>query len=186
MIRFDCTELSIPGLTLVRRKNILDERGFLSRVFCRDELLSVGWTKPVAQINHTFTNKRGVVRGLHYQKPPHSEMKLVNCLRGEIWDVVIDLRANSPTFMKWHAEVLSKENGCALIIPEGCAHGFQVLSEGAELIYCHSEPYAKASEGGLNALDPLFGIPWPISISERSEKDSLHQFINSTYTGISL
>ncbi|MFM7576864.1 MAG: dTDP-4-dehydrorhamnose 3,5-epimerase family protein, partial [Microcystaceae cyanobacterium] len=134
-------DLGIAGLKTVTRQPIGDRRGFLARLFCAEELKEAGWHKPIAQINHTYTAQAGTVRGLHYQNPPHAEMKLVTCIQGQIWDIAVDLRANSPTFLTWQGAVLSAENHSALLIPEGCAHGFQALTDDVELIYCHSVPY---------------------------------------------
>ena len=128
MNRFRIQSTPLSGLQVITRQMLGDHRGFLSRLFCADELAQAGWTKPIAQINHTYTAKKGTVRGMHFQHPPHAEMKLVSCIRGEVWDVAVDLRANSPTFLHWHAEVLSADNHKALLIPEGFAHGFQTLS----------------------------------------------------------
>ena len=124
MRRLTITDLSLGGVKLVERKRIGDRRGFLTRVFCADELAEAGWTDPIAQVNHTYTARRGTVRGMHFQRPPHAEMKLVTCLRGEIWDVALDVRNGSPTYLQWCAETLSADNGRALLIPQGFAHGF--------------------------------------------------------------
>ena len=154
MSRFILTDLPLHGLKLVERQRLGDARGFLSRLFCAEELAIAGWIKPVAQVNHTFTARRGTVRGMHFQRPPHAEMKLVSCIRGEVWDVAVDVRAGSPTFMRWHAERLSADNGRALLIPEGFAHGFQTLTDGVELLYCHSAAYAAEAEAGLSMIQP--------------------------------
>ena len=106
------------------------------------------------QINHTLTGRRGTVRGMHYQRPPHAETKFISCLRGEVFDVAVDLRHDSPTFLRWHAEVLSAENHRTLVVPEGFAHGFQTLAEDCELLYLHTAAFAADSEGALNANDP--------------------------------
>ena len=127
MSRFRVTDAPLDGVRLVERMRIADERGFFVRLFCAEELSVAGWDKPVVQVNHTRTNRRGTVRGLHFQFPPHSEKKLVTCLVGAVWDVVVDLRARSPSFLSWFGAELSAENGRALLIPEGCAHGFQTL-----------------------------------------------------------
>ena len=150
MSRFEITETPLSGLKLVTRRRVGDARGFLSRIFCADDLREGGWIKPIAQVNHTFTEHRGTLRGLHFQHPPHAEMKLVSCLRGEVWDVAVDLREGSPTFLQWHAATLSAGNGQALLIPEGFAHGFQTLSDEVEMLYCHSTAYTSGAEGGLN------------------------------------
>lgn len=184
MSRFTVTDLPLAGLKLVERQNLGDSRGFLSRMFCAEELASAGWAKPVAQINLTMTARQGTVRGMHFQHPPHAEMKLVNCLRGAVFDVAVDLRRESPTFLKWHAQELSAENRRSLLIPEGFAHGFQALTDDCELLYFHSMPYASGSEAALNALDPALGIAWPLKITEMSERDRGHSTLTSQFTGL--
>jgi len=186
MGRFALTNLPLSGLTLVERRCIGDARGWLSRIFCAEEMAAAGWTWPIAQINHTLTAARGTVRGMHYQNPPQAEAKLVSCLHGEIWDVAVDLRAGSPTFLQWHGERLSADNGRALLIPPGFAHGFQTLSGGVELLYCHSAPYAPAAEGGLHALDPRLAIRWPVEIERLSDRDAGHPWIGPGFEGLSL
>jgi dTDP-4-dehydrorhamnose 3,5-epimerase len=184
--RFSWTNGPIDGLVLIQRTRFGDSRGFLSRVFCGDELGAVGWGKPVAQINHTRTERRGTVRGMHFQTAPYAEMKLVSCIQGEVWDVAVDLRANSPTFLQWHAEHLSAENRRALLIPEGFAHGFQALSDGTELLYCHSAPYTPEAEAGLHPQDPKLGISWPLPIAEISERDNQRPALTPLFRGVSL
>mgnify|MGYP001164624896 FL=1 len=186
MSRFVVADLPLPGLKLVERKRMSDERGFLSRLFCNEDLAAAGWRKPVVQINHTSTVKQGAVRGMHFQLPPYAEMKLVMCLKGEVWDVAVDLRAGSPTFLQWHAERLSAQNGRALLIPEGFAHGFQVLSDGAELLYCHSAPYTPEAEAGLNPQDRRLDIGWPLPVADMSERDATRPSIAPSYTGVIL
>lgn len=186
MSRFTVTDLPLTGLKRVQRQRLGDSRGFLTRLFCAEELLAAGWTKPIAQINHTHTAKKGTVRGLHFQYAPHAEMKLVSCLRGEIWDVAVDLRVNSPTFLRWHAELLSAENGAAFLIPEGFAHGFQTLTNDVEMLYCHSAAYAAAAESGLNPADPLLGIEWPLPITELSARDRAHAKLGSDFKGVTI
>ncbi len=186
MSRFDIRDLPLQGLKRVERHRAGDARGFLSRLFCADELAEAGWSKPIVQINHTYTALRGTVRGLHFQRPPRAEMKLVNCIRGEIWDVIVDLRPDSPTYLRWHAEPLSADNLHAVLIPEGCAHGFQALSNDVELLYGHSAAYAPNAEGGINARDPRLAIPWPIEITEISTRDDAFPFIDAMFTGVLL
>lgn len=186
MSRFVINETPLAGLKLVERQRIGDERGFLSRLFCAEELQAAGWTKPIAQINHTLTQKRGTVRGMHFQFPPHAEMKLVSCIKGEVWDVAVDFRKGSKTFLQWHAEPLSAENCHALLIPEGFAHGFQTLSDDAELLYCHSQFYRPQAEGGLNPCDERLMIRWPLEISEMSVRDSGHPILTDKVEGVSL
>ncbi|MBY0410997.1 MAG: dTDP-4-dehydrorhamnose 3,5-epimerase family protein, partial [Burkholderiaceae bacterium] len=137
MRRLALTPLPLQGLYRVQRQYVADERGYFSRIFCAVELAEAGWSAPVAQVNHSHTTHRGTVRGMHYQRPPHAEMKLVSCLQGEVWDVAVDLRRGSPTFLQWHAERLSADNGCAMLIPTGVAHGFQALTDHVTLLYAH-------------------------------------------------
>lgn len=184
--RFTCTALPLPGLVRVQRQPLQDARGLFERMFCAEELAAAGWTQPIAQINHSLTRKHGSVRGLHYQRTPHAEMKLVSCLHGEVWDVAVDLRAGSPTFLQWHAERLSPANGCALLIPPGFAHGFQALTQDAELLYLHSAAYAPSAEAGLNLLDPRLALPWPLPVGDMSERDRSHAMLTDTFEGVHL
>ena len=174
MSRFIISDTPLASVRVVERLHVGDQRGFLSRLFCMDELMAAGWRKPVAQINHTMTKHRGTVRGLHFQRAPHAEMKLVSCIRGAVLDVAVDVRASSPTYLRWHGEELSAENGRALLIPEGFAHGFQSLTEDAELLYLHSEVYRPAAEAGLHPADSTLAISWPLTITALSERDSMH------------
>lgn len=184
MNRFTVTELPLAGLKRVERQRLGDARGFFTRLFCADELREAGWTKPVAQINHTFTARRGSLRGLHFQHPPEAETKLISCLRGEVWDVAVDLRAGSPTFLAWHAEVLSAANGRALLVPEGFAHGFQTLADEVEMLYCHSAAHAPAAEGGIHPEEPRLAIAWPLPIDELSPRDRQHPPLGAHFAGI--
>lgn len=186
MSRFVTTPLALSGLVLVQRQFLSDARGFLSRLFCAQELAQAGWTQPIAQINHTQTRQRGCVRGLHYQHVPHAEAKLVSCLRGEVWDVAVDLRVGSPTFLQWQAQHLSAANGRALLIPAGFAHGFQALTDDAELLYCHSAPFAPDLQAALNVRDPRLSIAWPLPIAELSERDAAHAWIGPQFEGENL
>jgi dTDP-4-dehydrorhamnose 3,5-epimerase len=186
MSRLIFTDTPIAGLTVVQRRLLEDSRGFFSRLFCEEELSAVGWKKKIVQINQSYTKKQGTIRGLHYQKSPNTEMKLVTCLHGAVWDVAVDLRCGSPTYLKWYAHELSAENCQALLIPDGFAHGFQTLTENCELIYFHSSAYTPAAELGLNATDPHLSITWPQVISELSNKDSQYPMINQNFDGVKL
>jgi dTDP-4-dehydrorhamnose 3,5-epimerase len=183
--RFEIAELPLSGLYLIRRKRIEDSRGFLERLFCAREMAGIGWQVPVAQINLTETAQSGTVRGMHYQHPPHTEKKLVMCLRGRVFDVAIDIRKGSPTFLKWHGEVLSPEEGTAMVLPEGLAHGFQTLTADVLMLYCHSNFYDPSSEAGIHPNDPAISILWPSEVNEISEKDRSRPFIDSSFEGIS-
>ncbi len=186
MTRFTTTDLPLAGLKLIERQRLGDDRGFLSRLFCLDELAVAGWQKPIVQINHTYTSQSGTIRGLHYQNPPHAEMKLVSCIRGEVWDVAVDLRSNSPTFMQWHAQTLSESNGRSLLIPEGFAHGFQTLIDGCELLYMHTQAYSPEAEAALRFNEERLAITWPSPISEISARDLAHPPLNLKFNGIKL
>jgi dTDP-4-dehydrorhamnose 3,5-epimerase len=186
MSRFTVTDLPLAGLKRIQRQRLGDNRGFLARLFCADELAAAGWTQPIAQINHTHTALRGTVRGMHFQRPPHAEMKLVSCLKGRVWDVAVDLRHNSPTFLHWHAEELSPINRRMMAIPEGFAHGFQVLDSESELLYLHTAFYTPVAEAGLRHDDPYLAIEWPISVTDISARDAMHPFINSDFSGIAV
>lgn len=185
MSRFRITGLPLDGLRLVERLPIRDARGFLARLFCADDLAAAGWSGPIAQINQSCTGHAGTVRGMHFQAPPHAEMKLVTCLRGAVWDVAVDVRAGSPTFLHWHGEELSADNHRALLIPEGFAHGFQTLTADAELLYCHSAAYAPEAEAALNPLDPRLAIGWPRPVAEMSDRDRGHAFVSAAFEGVS-
>lgn len=183
---FNFVETPLEGLFRVDRKPIEDSRGFFSRFFCAKEFECIGFDGPIAQINHTLTSKKGAIRGMHFQYPPYFESKVVTCVRGEIFDVVIDIRKDSPTFLQSHMEILSAQNQCGLMIPAGFAHGFQTLDEDSQLIYLHSTSHAPDAEGALNALDPALAIDWPMEISEISERDKTHRFIDTQFEGVTV
>jgi dTDP-4-dehydrorhamnose 3,5-epimerase len=182
--RFTFSPTPINGLLLVERRRLQDERGFFSRFFCAEELAPAGFDAPIAQINQTLTRRRGAVRGLHFQHPPHAEIKLVSCLRGSIFDVAVDLRHRSPTFLEWHGETLSAANCRSLLIPRGFAHGFQALEEDCELLYLHSSPHVPTAEGALNVVDPRLAIEWPLAFTDISARDRAHPAIGADFTGI--
>ena len=172
--RFDIFDTTLEGLKLIQRKPIGDSRGYLERLYCTEELRALIPRKGIVQINHTLTVKRGTVRGLHFQHPPHAETKFVSCLHGEVFDVAVDLRHGSPTFLQWHAEVLSADGHKTLVIPEGFAHGYQSLSDDCEMLYFHTAGYQPSAEAGLNAQDPALAIRWPQPITELSARDAGH------------
>ena len=185
-MNFEIRATPLDALFVVEREIRADARGHLSRIFSAHELAAVGWDKPIAQINQTITRARGTVRGLHYQRPPHAEMKLVTCLRGAVWDVAVDLRAGSATFLRWHAAELSADNRRAMLIPEGFAHGMQALTDDAELVYCHSAPYAAHAEDGLHPQDPALDIAWPLPIAALSERDAASPGVPKGFAGLRL
>lgn len=186
MSRFIVSNTLLTGLRRVQRQPLVDARGFLARLFCAEALRDAGWVWPVAQLNHTLTRQSATVRGLHFQKPPHAEAKLVSCLRGEVWDVAVDLRQGSTSFLRWHAERLSADNGMALLIPPGFAHGFQTLTDEVEMLYIHSAAYAAGAESGLHPLDPALALPWPLPVGLLSARDAGHPQTTDEFKGVEL
>ncbi len=181
---FSVSATALPDVFTVERGRRGDHRGFLSRLFSADDFLECGWDKPIAQINHTYTAARRTIRGMHFQFAPKAEKKIICCLKGVVCDVVVDLRRGSPTFLRHHMEILSADNRRALLIPEGCGHGFQTLTDDVELIYLHSEYYARGHEGGVSALDPMLEILWPEPVGIMSERDRSHPPLTSSYEGL--
>lgn len=176
--RFHILDTKLEGLSILQPKRLGDHRGYLERMFCTQDLDSLLEGRSISQINRTYTEKLGTVRGMHFQRPPHAEMKFVTCLRGEVFDVAVDMRSDSSSYLNFHSEILSGENHKILVIPEGFAHGFQALSDDCEMLYFHSAAYHPSAESGLNPRDPVLAIDWPLPISEISERDSAHPFIN--------
>lgn len=184
--RIDLINTSIKDLFILQRKPLVDARGYFERLFCVDELAEVFPCNQIAQINHTLTTTSHTVRGMHFQRPPHSEVKIVSCLQGEVFDVAVDLRSGSPTFLEWHAELLSSDNHRSLLIPKGFAHGYQALTDNCKLMYLHSVSYSPEAEDGLHPLDPKLGIDWPEPAINLSERDSNHRYIEKKFCGLSL
>lgn len=161
-----------PGPAFVRRNPIHDERGFFSRLFSAEQLVPFGWPGGVAHVNHSFTAKAGTVRGFHYQLDPYPEAKLVTCIRGAVLDIAVDARSGSATRFSHVTAELSAENGGAMLIPAGFAHGFQALTDDVELIYLHSSPYVADAQGGFRPDDPALTIAWPLTVALTSAKDA--------------
>ncbi len=170
------TALAVAGSYLVEPEAMTDERGFFSRTFCRDEFAEHGLNPGLVQCSVSFNRHSGTLRGMHYQKPPHEEAKLVRCTSGKIFDVVLDLRPQSASFLNWEGVELSADNYKAIYIPEGCAHGFLTLADGSEVLYQMSEPYHPESAAGVRWDDPAFDIEWPtrnVIISDREAVSSM-------------
>lgn len=165
------TPVAVDGSYLVELERFEDERGFFARAWCEDEFRDYGLVPHLSQCSISRNARAGTLRGMHFQTAPHEEAKLVRCVSGAIFDVVLDLRADSPTYLRWAGVGLDAEDGAALYIPKGCAHGFQTLVDGADVLYMISDPYAPESASGVRFDDPAFGIEWPESgartISER-------------------
>lgn len=165
------TETKLSGLLIIELEPKIDERGYLVRVFCEEELKNNGLKFPIVQASQTLTKERGTIRGMHFQNFPKAEDKIVQCLKGSVYDVVIDLRKNSTTYGQWVGEELSADNKKMLFIPKGFAHGYQTLADHCELQYFMSELYSSECSTGVRYNDPLFKINWPLAVSNLSEKD---------------
>ncbi len=164
-------ETELPGVFLIELDLLADDRGAFARSFCLDEFKSVGIDFRVVQANISFNKYAGTLRGMHYQTPPHEEAKVVRCTSGALYDVVVDLRVDSPTRGRWISAELNADNRAAMFIPEGCAHGFQTLVDNTEISYLMSERYAPEAASGVRFDDPAFGIDWPLAVSSVSEQD---------------
>jgi len=170
-------ETNIEGVFTISKTAFTDQRGFFERLYCEEELISFGVTKPIKQMNISSTSKRGVVRGMHLQRKPSQEVKIITCIKGEVFDVAVDLRQHSPSYLACYTAILSDTNRQSMVIPEGCAHGFQALSDDCQLLYLHTANYDPAAEYGINSLDSTLGIKWPLKVTDRSERDINLPFI---------
>lgn len=183
--RFSFASTPLAGLWQVQRRPIRDARGFFARFYCAQEFATIGLAQPLAQINHSLSSLPGTLRGLHFQHPPHAETKVVSCVSGRIFDVAVDLRSDSPTFLQWFGVELSAQAQNSLVIPPGFAHGFQTLEADSEILYLVSVAYSAEYEDGLNPLDPALAIPWPLPVAEISARDAQRQMLDAAaYPGI--
>lgn len=177
-------ETRIKGVFVAQISRRDDHRGSFARLFCERDLAAAIGNRRIVQVNHSVTVAAGAVRGLHFQHPPHAEMKIVRCLRGRVMDVAVDIRRGSPTYLQYHAEELSSGNARMMIIPEGFAHGFQALEQDVEMLYLHTAFYAPESEGGLRHDDPALGIRWPMPVTDVSGRDASHALIGREFEGV--
>jgi dTDP-4-dehydrorhamnose 3,5-epimerase len=175
---------SISGIYVIGQEPFQDERGWFARFYCKKEFSKIGHQKEWVQMNQSQTERKGTIRGMHFQLPPHSETKLVRCISGSVYDVVIDLRKGSPTFLNWMAIELSSKNNKMLYIPDGFAHGFQTLEDHCGLIYLHTEYYSKEAESGIRYNDPQLAIRWPFAAEQLSPRDAAHPFLDPKFKGI--
>jgi dTDP-4-dehydrorhamnose 3,5-epimerase len=182
--RFGVGATPLAGVLVLRRHPIEDERGWLARIYDAVDLAEVLGSRTIVQVNHTLTRQRATVRGMHYQVPPAAEVKVVSCLRGSVFDVAVDLRRNSPTFLRWHAEVLDPENGRSLLVPEGVAHGFQALADESELLYLHTAAYDPTAERGVHPMDPRIAVAWPLAVEHLSQRDASHPLLTPDFEGV--
>ncbi len=169
------TELSLSGVFIVALERREDSRGYFARTFCRDEFTAHGLAGEFVQCNASYNARRGTLRGMHMQLAPHEEIKLVRCTRGAIVDVVLDLRPQSPTFRQWLSVELTEDNGRALYIPGGFAHGFQTLADGVEVFYQMTERYHPESSAGVRWDDKVFAVDWPIRPPILSDRDAAYE-----------
>jgi len=177
---------SIADVFLFDRLLHSDERGHFQRLYCRDTLNKFGVDDFVTQINRSYTRKKGTVRGMHYQLPPSAETKVITCLSGEVFDVALDLRTGSPTFLRHVSVHLSASKHQSIVIPKGFAHGFQTLTDNVELLYLHTANYDPVQEAGISPLDKSISIQWPVNIEKISNKDRGLPHVDENFKGVSL
>ena len=171
-------------LYVVEHTKLVDMRGFFTRTYCRKEFGRIGFNNNFVQFNHSFNTKKGTIRGMHYQKAPFKEYKLIRCINGGVFDVVIDLRKKSKTFLKHFSIELTSDNLLSVLIPEGFAHGFQTLKNNTSLIYHHTNYFDSKSSAGINYNDPNIEIKWPLKPYNISEKDLNYPLLNKNFKGI--
>ena len=170
--------LPLAGAALIQSEPFRDHRGIFARFFCRRELEPLLKGRQLVNVNFSCTRLAGTVRGLHFQRHPNEEMKLVRCIRGSVYDVLVDIRPHSPTYLHWCGEALTAENMKMLCVPEGFAHGFQAVDDDCELLYLTTAPYAPEFEGGIRYDDPALQIQWPLLVTDVSDKDSSHPLLS--------
>ena len=178
------TETSLKGSFLIDLVPFTDERGWFARTYCKNEFAAIGHDKEWLQLNHSFTSKQGTVRGMHYQLAPFTEIKLVRCIAGAVFDVIVDIRKESSTFLQWFGAELSAQNKKMIYIPEGFAHGFQCLTDNCELLYHHTEYYKPNVEAGIHYKDSKIKIEWPLPVTVISQRDKSHSYLDENFKGI--
>ena len=178
------TPTPLAGSYVIDLEPYSDDRGWFARFYCEKEFQQIGHDKKWVQFNHSFTKNKGTVRGMHYQLPPHREIKMVRCVAGAVFDVIVDVRKDSETFLQWFGTELSAANKKMLYIPEGFAHGFQCVTDDCELIYLHSEFYVPNDEGGIRYNDPKVAINWPLPVHTLSPRDAGHPDLDEKFKGI--
>lgn len=178
------TKTILNGSYIIELNAFTDERGWFARTYCKNEFSAIGHHDEWVQMNHSFTKNKGTIRGMHFQLPPFSEIKLVSCIAGAVYDVIIDLRKNSATFLQSFGVELSAQNKKMIYIPAGFAHGFQALSNDCEMIYHHSQFYTTGAEGGIKYNDPKINISWPLAVTNISERDNQHNLLDENFKGI--
>lgn len=178
--------IPLAGSYIIDLEPLCDDRGWFARTYCKKEFEQIGHTGEWVQLNHSFTGLKGSIRGMHFQYPPHTEIKMVRCIAGSIFDVIIDVRNGSSTFLQCFGTELSAVNKKMLYIPAGFAHGFQALTDNCELIYHHTSFYTPAAEGAISYNDKRVNIQWPLAITDISSRDKQHPLLNDSFTGLKL
>lgn len=179
-------ETTIPDLFLIQSDPIQDDRGVFARTFCKKEFAGINFEKEFVQFNHSLNFKKGTLRGMHFQYSPYSETKLIRCVQGKIYDVAVDIRKNSSTFLHYFAVELSAENMLSILIPDGFAHGFQTMEDNSALIYHHTQFYTPKADSGLRYDDPVLKINWPLTTANVSEKDKNYLLIDNKFKGLEI
>ncbi len=177
-------ELTLKDAFIFLTESHIDNRGIFEKLFSKNEFDSIGIKKEIVEVNHSITRKKYTIRGMHFQKRPFTETKIIKCLKGRVFDVMIDLRGNSKTFLKWYGLILSEDNYKMAVIPDGFAHGFQTLTNNCHMLYFHTEIYKKEYEEGIRYDDPIINIQWKHKASEISDKDKNYILLDENFKGI--
>jgi len=177
-------ETELQGVYTIEPEVFQDQRGAFFRIYDRENFLKIGFNGEFVQVNRSINKAKGTLRGMHYQQKPYDEVKLIQCTRGKVFDVIVDLRKDSATFLKWISVELSEENNKMIFIPGGMAHGFQTLEDDSHLLYFHSRQYSPGFEGAIRYNDERVGIRWLLPVSVISEKDNNHPMLDLNFKGI--
>ena len=179
-------DIFLKGAAEINTTPIKDKRGSFTRLFCQNELIDINQNRPIQQINCSYSKKAGTLRGLHFQYPPKAEDKIVICISGKVFDVMIDIREDSNTYTKWHSVILDSSKMNMIYIPKGFAHGFQTLVDNCKIIYLHTEFHSHGHEGGFHYNSPSLNIPWPLDVSDLSKRDTELKNFHPKTDGIQL
>lgn len=179
-------QADIKGIYIIQLKKLEDERGLFARTYCKKEFKQIGFDKEFVQFNHSFNKHKGTIRGMHFQNAPYAETKLIRCIQGAVYDVAIDLRKGSSTFLQYFEIELTAENMMSILIPEGFAHGFQTLEDNSALIYHHTQYYTQEAGAGFRFNDPALNINWKLPPVKVSEKDKSYKLIDNNFKGLNI
>lgn len=175
---------TLKGSYIIEPEQFSDNRGWFARYYCKKEFSKINHEAEWVQMNHSFTTQKGTIRGMHYQVAPYKEIKMIRCVAGAVFDVIVDIRQGSPSFLNWFGVELSSQNKKMIYIPQGFAHGFQALANNTELLYHHSEYYTPRAEGGMKYDDIRLNIDWPLPVNAISDRDIAHPYIDNNFKGI--